>query len=202
MMKDAALVAAVCIFTLANPACGRRATRLAGPGDGSKNAAILGSSAAPARDARTHKIQLTDGDEIFAIDPAAVREVDYETPTRTVVAIRPADRGTRFAMVEKNDSGTETARCSWSEPFDRAFGELYSLHIRSEMATGDLARLRTGDTSKLRILSVVEGEPSEWQVVPIDNVHPRLALLVNDTAYELALSPSLVKRLASGCGTK
>src|SRR5262249_3535901 len=144
--------------------------------------------------------KLSNGDEIFAIEPSAVKEIDYETPRRAIAAIRPPGGEAPFIMIEKDSTGRVIRRCS-REGFDQTFGELYSIRIRSQIAGDRLVALRTGENTKLRILSVIEGQPSEWSVAPDHEREPQLALLVGRAAYELALSPRLVALLANGCGS-
>ena len=200
-MKSAARVAAACLAALVDLGCERPAAHLALEHDAPGDAARPTPSAAPIAELGATTIQLPDGDEIFAIDPTAVKEVESETPGRSIAAIRAGGGGAHFTMVEKDSTGRVIRRCSRKGPFDRTFGELHSIRIRSKITQDRLAALRRGENAKLRIVSVIAGEPSEWNVAPIDDPEPQLALLVEHASYELGLSPPLVALLAKGCAT-
>jgi hypothetical protein len=200
-MKGAARMTALCIVALAGLGCERPATKVTVERDAAVDVPRSIASSAPVAEAVAGRLQLLDGDEIFAIEPSAVKEVQYETPARILAATRPVGGGPRFAMVEKNSNGREIRRCLRKESFDRTFHELYSIRIRSTIARDRVAVSQTGGNAKLRILSVVEGEPSEWDVAPINDPDPQLTLLAGNAAYVLALSPALVMRLAQGCGS-
>jgi hypothetical protein len=194
---------AVAMTLFAASACERPKAQARDGSDVSAEAASSSSAASgSAADAHPRSIRLADGDEIFAIEPIAVKQIEYATPTRTVVALRPARRETRFKIVEKDPSGNELRSCSSSEPFDRAFGAIESIHVRRVVPPDRWTTLRRADVAELRIVSTIQGEPAQWKVVPFDEGGTQLALVVDDAGYALDLPSALVTRLTTGCGSK
>src|SRR6266849_3752241 len=136
-------------------------------------------------DAHPRAMQLADGDEIFGIEPDAVREIQYVTSDRTFVAIPPDGGERRFKIAKKDPNGKEIRHCSRNESFDKTFGPLYSIHVRRTIPSDRWSRLRGTATAELRILSTVEGEPAEFTLVPFDDRGLQLALVAGDAGYEL-----------------
>lgn len=121
-------------------------------------------SAAPLRPSVSESLHV--GDEVFAVEPSAVRGIDYETRHMRLEAVRVNDEAV-FALTQRDSSGRVVAHCQSGKAWDGLLPQLSSLRVRRTLSESEArslwARVAT-DAATLRVRDTFAAEPSDFQV--------------------------------------
>ncbi|MFZ5890029.1 MAG: hypothetical protein ACOY0T_03095 [Myxococcota bacterium] len=142
--------------------------------------------------------QLKTGEEAFAVDPEAVHGIDYVTRQRQLRAERASPRDP-FQISVTDATGKLLERCSAGKPWDAVMPALASLRVRRVLAPSEARALwaRSGaDAARLRIKDTLEGDPSEFQLLALDE-----GVVVRDAGGVFVSSwpKAVLDTLSAGC---
>jgi hypothetical protein len=143
------------------------------------------------------------GDEVFAVDPAAVTELSVATAEWRFIALRwnPKDR---FTLISSARAERTVRTCQAGPAFDQVLAALASWKARRALTEEEGRHLRGTLAGPLAQLTLADGsqlEPARWELALGGARTQPLVAFSSDlpSGVELELDRRQVERLAEGC---
>jgi hypothetical protein len=138
-------------------------------------------------------------EEIFAIAPYIVTEVEYRAGARQVIARRAGSSNEAFSITVATGTAP-VERCRARADFDEILGELASIRARPLTASERQAvgSPSNRDGARLRILDATAIGPQEFGVV-LDTRFDGAVLFDGDRVYASTVPKATFERLSGGC---
>ena len=153
------------------------------------------------RSGRNDEVDLSPGDEVFAIDPRAITEVRYTTKETSVVAKRIERPADAFGIEVHTADRPNEQRCRSGKTFERLLNELSSVRVKATLAPKDkegVRRERADLAAKLELRDNTTIDPKEFRVVML-GAPARPVFIDGPLTYEPSVSSDLFARLSGGC---
>ncbi len=138
------------------------------------------------------------GDEVFAVEPDAVRGVDYETRNARLEAVRVNDDAV-FNLTIRAPDGRVVARCQSGKAWDGLLSQLSSLRVRRTLSESEASSLWSrlaADAATLRVRDTFAAEPSEFRVAVAG---PDVVVRDASGTFIASLPVHVLGVLAAGC---
>jgi hypothetical protein len=142
------------------------------------------------------------GDEVFAVDPDIVVEVDFERFGRTTVVRRSPDGRSGGFTISTKENGNAAPSCPAAAALDDLLAQLTSITVTRTIGPDeatDLRRRWDAGAATLRIRDTTPLNSKEFGVLLPDAPANRPVLIVDDALYETSLAREMFDQLSAGC---